>query len=150
MPPRPAQVWKNSLGLEFVPVPGLSVWVCQTETRVKDYRLFVQATRRPWPEPGFRQTASHPAVNVSWLDARAFCAWLSAREGRSYRLPTDAEWSQIVGIRHLEKAACAPKHQPPFPTITPGAQAAPRKKTATSVTPPLAAVTSAWVMKPDG
>ncbi|MEZ5277023.1 MAG: formylglycine-generating enzyme family protein [Opitutaceae bacterium] len=29
---------------------------------------------------------------VSWDEATAFCAWLSGREGRTYRLPTEAEW----------------------------------------------------------
>jgi formylglycine-generating enzyme required for sulfatase activity len=29
---------------------------------------------------------------VSWNDAVAFCAWLSKKEGRTYRLPTEAEW----------------------------------------------------------
>ena len=32
------------------------------------------------------------AAGVSWRDATAFCAWLSLRENRSYRLPTEAEW----------------------------------------------------------
>ena len=31
-------------------------------------------------------------VNVSWNDAVAFCKWLSRKEGKSYRLPTEAEW----------------------------------------------------------
>jgi len=31
-------------------------------------------------------------VNVSWHDAMAFCEWLSEKEGRKYRLPTEAEW----------------------------------------------------------
>ena len=29
---------------------------------------------------------------VSWEDAVAFCEWLSKKEGRKYRLPTDAAW----------------------------------------------------------
>ncbi len=31
-------------------------------------------------------------VEVSWNDAVAFCDWLSRKEGKSYRLPTEAEW----------------------------------------------------------
>ena len=31
-------------------------------------------------------------VNVSHNDAVAFCEWLSRKEGRKYRLPTEAEW----------------------------------------------------------
>jgi len=31
-------------------------------------------------------------VNVSWYNAQAFCRWLSDKEGRPYRLPTEAEW----------------------------------------------------------
>jgi len=41
---------------------------------------------------GFPQTMDHPAVNVSWNDAVAFCQWLSRKEGKTYRLPTEAEW----------------------------------------------------------
>ena len=33
-----------------------------------------------------------PADGVSWRDAVAFCVRLSEREGRTYRLPTEAEW----------------------------------------------------------
>ena len=29
---------------------------------------------------------------VSRRDAEAFCKWLSAKEGRTYRRPTEAEW----------------------------------------------------------
>ena len=31
-------------------------------------------------------------VNVSWNDAVAFAEWLSRKEGKTYRLPTEAEW----------------------------------------------------------
>ena len=29
---------------------------------------------------------------MSWNDAVAFCKWLSKKEGKTYRLPTEAEW----------------------------------------------------------
>ncbi|MDQ6861018.1 MAG: formylglycine-generating enzyme family protein [Verrucomicrobiota bacterium] len=34
----------------------------------------------------------HPVVHVSSLDAIKFCQWLSTRERKRYRLPTEAEW----------------------------------------------------------
>ncbi len=45
-----------------------------------------------WRDPGFHQSDSHPVVCVSHDDAEAFCRWLSEREERIYRLPTEAEW----------------------------------------------------------
>lgn len=37
-----------------------------------------------------------PAVHVSWDDARLYTAWLSARTGQTYRLPTEAEWEHAA------------------------------------------------------
>ncbi|MDB5851291.1 MAG: recombination protein RecF [Rhodoferax sp.] len=48
--------------------------------------------RYSWHNPGFPQTDDHPVVNVTWNDAVALAAWLSRTEGRTYRLPTEAEW----------------------------------------------------------
>jgi formylglycine-generating enzyme required for sulfatase activity/serine/threonine protein kinase len=45
-----------------------------------------------WKNPGFEQTDDHLVVCVNWNDARAFCDWLSAQEGKSYTLPTEAQW----------------------------------------------------------
>ena len=45
-----------------------------------------------WRNPGFSQDDDHPVVNVTWNDALAMCKWLSQAEGKTYRLPTEAEW----------------------------------------------------------
>lgn len=42
--------------------------------------------RAPWADD------NHPVVYVSYLEATKFCQWLSSREKKKYRLPTEAEW----------------------------------------------------------
>jgi formylglycine-generating enzyme required for sulfatase activity len=37
-----------------------------------------------------------PVVGLSWVDATAFCDWLSTRLGRECRLPTEAEWERAA------------------------------------------------------
>jgi formylglycine-generating enzyme required for sulfatase activity len=34
----------------------------------------------------------YPVVHISWDDATAYCAWLTQKTGRSYKLPTEAQW----------------------------------------------------------
>jgi TonB family protein len=100
------QPYFNSLAMKFVPVPGTNVLFSIWETRVKDYKIFAEATKREWPKPTFEQNEEHPAVNVSWDDATAFCEWLTEQERKAgrisanqvYRLPTDLEWSDAVGL----------------------------------------------------
>jgi formylglycine-generating enzyme required for sulfatase activity len=57
-----------------------------------DRRPFLRDPRFTWRSTGFEQTDDHPAVNVSWNDAAAFARWLSQKESKTYRLPTEAEW----------------------------------------------------------
>lgn len=44
-----------------------------------------------WKNPGFPQTDDDPVVNVTWRDAVALAEWLTKTEGKTYRLPTEAE-----------------------------------------------------------
>ncbi len=44
------------------------------------------AKRAPWAD------GRHPVLYVSWNEAVAYCEWLSKREGKAYRLPSEAEW----------------------------------------------------------
>ena len=45
-----------------------------------------------WRNAGFAQDDRHPVVCVSWNDSLAFAEWLSAKTGKKYRLPNEAEW----------------------------------------------------------
>ncbi|MEA3208074.1 MAG: hypothetical protein QOE70_1131 [Chthoniobacter sp.] len=57
-----------------------------TEVTLGQFRQFQ-------PTHGGDRGAEDDAVTgVSWDDAVKFCAWLAAREKRTYRLPTEAEW----------------------------------------------------------
>ncbi len=49
-------------------------------------------------QPGrqFNRRDNHPAENLCWLEAMAFCRWLSARLGYEVRLPTEWEWQQAA------------------------------------------------------
>lgn len=60
--------------------------MARTETTLAQWRAM---------EPDFRRGIGQPddAVNgISWERAQKFCAWLSQKEGKTYRLPTEAEW----------------------------------------------------------
>ena len=58
-----------------------------------DYRLRLVAEEiaMPWNWP----------VEVNYLEAKAFCNWKSAKTGKSFRLPTEAEWYRLHNVANL-------------------------------------------------
>jgi formylglycine-generating enzyme required for sulfatase activity len=129
-PPQSGQSWTNTLEMRFVPLGNIHIAVWQT--RLRDFNAFVEVANydavggmssvivangfklnaMSWKNPGFAQTPDHPVVGVSWEDTNQFCAWLTRKERsegaltpfQSYRMPTDLEWSEMVGLPHEQGA----------------------------------------------
>ena len=105
------QISENSIGMKLVTIPAgtfemgtsaprIDGWdeepahkvtishpfrISETEVTVQQFQKF---------RPGFKGSVRvEPYITgVSWYEAQAFCKWLSEKEGRTYRLPTEAEW----------------------------------------------------------
>ncbi len=61
------------------------------------YISLTEVTQQQWRCLGFNDKSffkgdSLPVEKVSWQEAVAFCQKLSQKEGKTYRLPTEAEW----------------------------------------------------------
>ena len=106
--------WINSVGMKFVRIDPAEFTMGSSDAKspdnekpahtVKLTRAFYMAVtpvtnahyeqfnpdhrqlRPPWNDE------DHPVVFTNWSEAKAFCLWLSQREGREYQLPTEAQW----------------------------------------------------------
>jgi formylglycine-generating enzyme required for sulfatase activity len=67
------------------------------------------------PEPSFFRGANHPVEQVSWFEAAEFCARLSLKTGRQYRLPSEAEWEPAAPTAAAPSTKAAP-YTPVWPT----------------------------------
>jgi len=89
----------------MVAVPGARIWIGRTEVTWEEFEAWylsdeeqkdVDALARPspfyFPHDRGWGAGRRPAVGISRHAAERYCAWLSRRTGRLYRLPTEAEW----------------------------------------------------------
>jgi formylglycine-generating enzyme required for sulfatase activity len=63
-------------------------WIATTEITNAQYERFRPRNGRSESSKG----DDSPVVDISWEDAKAYCAWLAEKSGRPIRLPSEAEW----------------------------------------------------------
>ena len=76
-------------------------WMATTETTNAMFALydashdsrFIDQWWKDHVLPGYpANLPNQPVIRVSWKEATDFCAWLSEKTGKKFRLPTEAEW----------------------------------------------------------
>lgn len=117
---RAQQAYANEMEPAWVELPAFEITA--TPITNAQYAAFVEATGHPAPDVDqetwlsyrprlpFAATrrfawvdgvppegrADHPVVLVDYEDVQAYAAWLSAETGRSWRLPSEAEWEKAM------------------------------------------------------
>jgi formylglycine-generating enzyme required for sulfatase activity len=114
----------TAIAFEMVPVPGGTVTAGGTPTKVEPffigrtevtwdlYDLFmfgrdekgagadaIARPSQPYGAPDYNWGHNgYPVISVTREAAEAFCRWLSARTGKKYRLPSEAEWVRAAEL----------------------------------------------------
>jgi sulfatase modifying factor 1 len=69
-----------------------SFYMATTEVTNAQYEQFDPSHKYMRSRHGLSKENNEAVIYVDWNDATKFCKWLSEKEGRPYRLPTEAEW----------------------------------------------------------
>ncbi|MCX6285132.1 MAG: SUMF1/EgtB/PvdO family nonheme iron enzyme [Bacteroidetes bacterium] len=74
-----------------------TAYTAATDSWISNYSELVEKKGVNWQYGpyGYLLTKSDyndPVINISEKDAEQYCKWLSSKTGKSYRLPTEAEW----------------------------------------------------------
>jgi len=77
---------------EHTVTSSASFYLARCPVTFEELDRFCAATGRERPSDAGWGRGSRPVINVCWVDAVAYCDWLSAQTGQRYRLPTEAEW----------------------------------------------------------
>ncbi len=77
---------------EMLSIPGQTFKMSKYTTTFAEYDAYAAATNQPKPGDEGSGRGNRPVIYVSWDDAVAYAAWLSAQTGGKFRLPSEAEW----------------------------------------------------------
>ena len=83
------EIWWTEEGwnwLQFTKAKHPHFWL--TDKHHYQYRAMTEEMDMPWDWP----------VDVNYLEAKAFCNWLGAKQNKKIRLPTEAEWIRLSDL----------------------------------------------------
>jgi len=67
-------------------------YLASTQVTNQQYEMFDPDHKKLRGKHGFSNGDDEAVIYISWHEAVAYCEWLAQREGKPYRLPTEAEW----------------------------------------------------------
>lgn len=86
---RNGQAVDAPVAMVSIPAP---VDIMATGVSNSDWQACV-AAKACAPDSAAAEGPDMPVTGVSWYDAKAYAAWLSAETGQTWRLPSDVEWA---------------------------------------------------------
>lgn len=101
-PVREVKVARFAIGKYEVTIDEFSQFVQETGRAVTGCVFLVPPGRfelnpsRAWNNLPWPVTGRHPVSCVNWEDAEAYTKWLKEKTGKSYRLPSEAEWEYVA------------------------------------------------------